>query len=37
MEDAGEEHHGNSKKVEGRRHGEEENLQVNIKTQNSRK
>jgi len=31
MEDAGEEHHGNSKKVEGRRHGEEENLQIETK------
>jgi len=37
MEDAEEEHHGNTKKVEGRRHGEKENLQVKIKTKNSRK
>ena len=32
MEDKGEERHGTAKKVEGRRRGEKENLQVRIKT-----
>ena len=32
VEDAGEEHHGKAKKAEGRCRGEEENLQVSVKT-----